>query len=96
MTQTNEADLIEVKVVYPSAHRPAVKEFAPTATIREVKTFALSEFGLSEETVGGNQVVFFLFHGDDKIQDLDQPLSAFVKPPHRKVEFRLAKETIAG
>lgn len=96
MTQDKMSDLIEVKVVYPSAHGPAVKEFAPTATLREVKAFALTEFGLREETVNGNQVVFFLFHDHDKLENLDQPLSSIVQPPDRKVNFRLAKETIAG
>lgn len=96
MTQDHSSDLIEVKVVYPSAHGPAVKEFPPTATLREVKAFALAEFGLREETVNGNQIVFFLFHGNDKLENLDQPLSSFVKPTDRKLNLRLAKETIAG
>jgi hypothetical protein len=87
---------VEVKVVYPSAHRPAEGEFAEETTIRQVKNFALNEFGLKEETVDGNQIVFFLFKDREKIDNLDQPLGAFVSRPHDKVTFRLAKEVIAG
>ncbi len=96
MTTGHETNLIEVKVVYPSAHGPAVKEFPPEATIREVKQFALDTFGLKEETVDGNQIVFFLFLDRTKIENLDQPLSAVVEKHNHKVTFRLAKEIIAG
>jgi hypothetical protein len=91
-----DRDNIEVKVVYPSAHGPAEKEFAPEATIRQVKDFALTEFGLKEETVDGNQIVFFLFKDRTKIENLDQTLDAVVDKPNNKVTFRLAKEVIAG
>lgn len=87
---------IEVKVIYPSAHGPAEKTFSPTATLREVKAFALDAFGLKEETVGGNQTVFFLFHDRTKLENLDAPLSDVFDKPNNKVTFRLAKEIIAG
>jgi hypothetical protein len=91
-----ETGLIEVKVVYPSAHKPAVKEFAPTATVRQVKAFALHEFGLAEESLpDGSTIVFFIYSGNTKLENLDQPISAFAHP-NDKVNFRLAKEVIAG
>lgn len=88
--------VIEVKIVYPSAHGPAVGSFAPETPIREIKTFSLKEFGLMEETMDANQIIFFLFHERTKIENLDQPLATFVIPPGHKAHFRLAKETIAG
>jgi hypothetical protein len=91
-----ETGLIDVKVVYPSAHRPAVKEFAPETTVRQVKDFALTEFGLTEETLpDGNKIVFFIYFGNTKLENLDQAISSFEHPNH-KVDFRLAKEVIAG
>jgi hypothetical protein len=97
MTMDNKANgLIEVKVVYPSAHGPAVGSFAPETQIREIKTFSLNEFGLREETMDGNQIIFFLFNERTKIENLNQPLATFVLPPGDKAHFRLAKETIAG
>ncbi|MGH7146422.1 MAG: hypothetical protein ACREIJ_00765 [Nitrospiraceae bacterium] len=87
---------IEVKVVYPSAHQPAVGSFTPETLIRQIKQFALSEFGLQEQPVDGNQIVFFLFHERTKIENLDQPLSTFVQHGQHKVQFRLVKEVIAG
>lgn len=96
MTHKDVAKQIEVKIVYPSAHKPAEGEFSPTATLREIKKFALNAFMLNEGTVDGNQIVFFLFHHHTKIESLDQPLSTFLEPSHHKIQFRLVKETIAG
>jgi hypothetical protein len=91
-----ETGLIDVKVVYPSAHGPAVKEFAPDATVRQVKDFALHEFGLKEEPLpDGTQIVFFMYFEKTKLENLDQAISNFDHPNH-KVNFRLAKEVIAG
>ena len=90
------AGLIEVKVVYPSAHGPAVKELLPSTTLHEVKDFALNEFGLAEETLpDGNKIVFFIYFASTRLENLDQPISAFAHP-NDKVTFRLAKEVIAG
>ncbi len=69
---------VEVKVVYPSAHAPAEKEFPRSATLREVKQFALDAFGLKEGNVDGQQVVFFLYFHHTKLENLDQRLIAIV------------------
>ena len=92
----NEHEEIDVKVVYPSAHKPAEGKFSPTATLRQVKDFALAAFGLKEGTVDGNQVVFFLFHDRTKLENLDQPLSAIVEKNQKNFTLRLAKEIVAG
>ncbi len=92
----NEHEEIDVKVVYPSAHKPAEGKFSPTATLRQVKDFALAAFGLKEGTVDGNQVVFFLFHDRTKLENLDQPLSAIVEKNQKNFPLRLAKEIVAG
>ena len=73
-----------------------MKEFAPDRTVRQVKAFALDEFGVKEETLpDGNQIVFFMYFEKTKLENLDQPISAFAHP-NDKVNFRLAKEVIAG
>lgn len=88
--------LVEVKVVYPSAHKPAVKEFAPETTVRQVKDFALREFDLAEETLpDGSKIAFFMYFGNTKVENLEQSISGFAHP-NDKVNFRLAKEVIAG
>jgi hypothetical protein len=94
-TETHTKE-IAVKVVYPSAHHPAEKEFSPSATLREVKQFALDTFGLKEGNVDGQQVVYFLYLHHSKIENLDQRLSAILPPHEHEVTFRLAKEVIAG
>jgi hypothetical protein len=86
---------IGVKVVYPSGHHPAEKDFPPETLLQEVKQFAVTFFGLQEGPDGQNQIVFFLYHKDDKIENLGQPLSA-IADGHKNVNFRLAKEVIAG
>ena len=93
---TQAKTTIEVKIVYPSAHAPAEKEFPPSATLREVKQFALDTFGLKEGNVDGQQVVFFLYFHHTKLENLDQPLSAIVPEHEHEATFRLAKEVIAG
>ncbi len=96
MKNEHENGEIDVKVVYPSAHKPAEGEFAPATPLRQVKVFALDAFGLKEGTVDGNQVVFFLFHDRTKLENLDQPLSTLVEEHQHNVTLRLAKEVIAG
>lgn len=96
MAHGNVATQIEVKIVYPSAHRPVEGDFSLDATIRQVKQLALDAFGLTEGTVDGNQIVVFLVHKHVKIENLDQPLSGFIEPHQHKVQFQLVKEIIAG
>ena len=92
----NESDQIDVKVTYPSAHGPAERTFVPTATVGDVKSFALAEFGLQEQTVDGNQIVFFLYFQNDRLDDLTRQLGTFPSHPNNRLHFRLAKEIIAG
>jgi hypothetical protein len=87
---------IEVKVTYPSAHGPAERSFPPTSTVGDVKAFALAEFGLTEGTVDGNQIVFFLYFREDRQDDLARQLQSFPDHPNNKLHFRLSKEIIAG
>lgn len=96
MAQGNVVSKIEVKIVYPSAHKPAEGEFSPDTTLRKIKQFALDAFGLNEGTVDGNQIVFFLIHQQTKIENLDQPLGTFLSPHDHKLQFRLVKEIVAG
>lgn len=96
MRQGNVALQIEVKIVYPSAHKPAEGEFSSDTTLRTIKQFALNAFTLNEGTVDGNQMVFFLIHQQTKIENLDQPLSSFLNPHEHKLQFRLVKEIVAG
>ena len=93
---TQAKTTIEVKIIYPSAHAPAEKDFPPSATLRQVKQFALDTFGLKEGNIDGQQIVFFLYFHHSKLENLDQPLSAIVPEHEDEATFRLAKEVIAG
>lgn len=97
MTTETHTRTIEVKITYPSAHHPAEGRFSPETTVGQIKKFALDEFHLKEETVDGNQIVFFLFHGKEKLENMNEEISTLLKNPHQDdLEFRLAKEVIAG
>ncbi len=90
---------VEVRVIYPSARKPAERDFALAVAVREVKLFALREFGLMEGPDPGNsanQVVFFLYHDRTKIENLDQPLSTFREGNEEEMTFRLVREVIVG
>ena len=64
--------------------------------MRQVKDFALHEFELVEETLpDGSKIAFFMYFGNTKLENLDQAISTFAHP-NDKVNFRLAKEVIAG
>jgi hypothetical protein len=94
---TMKSQLIKVNIKYPSAHEPFKHEYPPATPVSTPKADALTAFGLREETLpDGSQVLFFLFHGNTKIQDLTQLLSTFAPNTNATVEFRLAREIIAG
>ena len=96
MTETH-TKTIDVKVTYPSAHNPAEGKFSSETTVGQIKAFALTEFNLKEETVDGNQIVFLLFHGKEKLENMNEEIGTLLKNPHQDdLEFRLAKEVIAG
>jgi hypothetical protein len=88
---------MKVIVNYPSALQPFKNDYPPSTAVSVVKADALAAFGLKEEQLPGNQqVVFFLFHGKQRIEDFNQPISAFAPNEHATAEFRLAREVIAG
>lgn len=92
-------ETVNVKVIYPSAKKPAEGEFPLQAPVREVKEFAMKEFGLTEgpdPDNSANQIVYFLFHDRTKIENLEQPLSALRHGDHREMTFRLVREVIVG
>jgi hypothetical protein len=72
-----------------------VKEFALETTVRQVKDFALNEFGIKEETLpDGRKIIFWMYFEKTKLVNLDQPIGSF--EPIHNVNFRLAMEVIAG
>ncbi|MCR4403005.1 MAG: hypothetical protein NUW12_09555 [Firmicutes bacterium] len=95
----NSDGTVNVRVIYPSARKPAEREFSLRTPVCQVKAFALGEFGITEGADSqnpANQVVFFLFHGRTKVEDLNQPLSAFHKGNQQEMVFRLIREVIVG
>jgi hypothetical protein len=94
-----DTNAVGVKIVYPSARKPAEKTFALTETVGSVKQFAMEAFGLkdgSDPENGGNQVVYFLHHDREKIDALGRTLAEFRNGEQQEMLFRLVREVIVG
>lgn len=90
---------LRVRIVYPSAHRPAEGDFTVQTTVGEVKQFALNTFGVKEGSDPenpANQVVFFLFHERAKLKNLGQPIGELRNGNQQQIVFRLIREVIVG
>lgn len=97
MAQATET--IHIRVIYPSARKPAEGDFSPSAPVREVKALAMSAFGLTEgpdPENTANQIVYFLHHDRSKVENLDQPISALRQGNQQEMTFRLVREVIVG
>jgi hypothetical protein len=87
---------VEVAVTYAGAEGPFKQAYAADAQLQQVKADVLAAFGLAETTdEAGNQTLYVLYRGGDKITDLSQTVGDFAD--HRKhLQLRLVREVIAG
>jgi hypothetical protein len=86
----------EVVVSYAGGrHGPWKHEYPGTTALSVVRSDALTHFGVADIAEGGNQVVFRLYHGGDRIDDLNQTVGD-VGPGHGALALRLVREVIAG
>lgn len=66
---------INVTVTYPAAGKPFQdKNAAPDETLGSLKARVLAYFKLKEGEEGGNQVVYVLFQGKERLEDLSVTL----------------------
>jgi hypothetical protein len=61
---------LHVTVTYPAAGKPFQdKDVSPTETLAWLKARVLEFFRLTEGEEGGNQVLYVLFKGKDRLED---------------------------
>ncbi|HYT81131.1 MAG TPA: hypothetical protein VEQ37_18125 [Actinomycetota bacterium] len=87
---------VEVGVTYAGAEGPFKRAYAAEVQVQQVKADVLEAFGLAETIdEAGNQTLYFLYRGGDKITDLSQTVGDLAD--HRKhLQLRLVREVIAG
>jgi hypothetical protein len=86
----------EVIVNYAGArHGPWKKRYGEATLLSIVRTEAMSHFGVADSTDGGNQVVFRLYHGGDRLDNLDTMVGE-IGHGEGVLALRLIREVIAG
>lgn len=86
----------EVVVAYAGGrHGPWKHEYSRSTALSVVRSEAMAHFGVADTTEGGNQVAFRLYHGGDRIDDLNQTVGE-IGPGHGALAIRLIREVIAG
>lgn len=87
---------IDVGVTYAGAEKPFKKEYDPDVTLMTLKSAVMEAFGLAESTdAQGNQTVYRLYRGGDRLDDLGQTLDQASKNEHH-LQLRLVREVVAG
>lgn len=89
-------DQIEVTVSYVAAkHDYEDKHVDPQATLLEVKQAAMKKFKVEEAQTGNEQVFFWLYLGDTKLEDQSRTIGA-ISAGASSVEFMLVQQIIYG
>lgn len=86
----------QVNVSYAGGRQgPWKHEYPDATTLSVVRSDAMTHFGVADTTEGGNQVVFRLYHGGDRQDDLTGTVGDL---GHDKgtLALRLVREVIAG
>lgn len=90
----SEKDLVNVTVSYVRAHEPVNRKFAPTATLHEVKFWAVSAFHLA--TSETQPWVLIDAHTDQAITPTQEAESLAHRGYHHEAQFRLSVEHLTG
>ncbi len=69
--------------------------YPETTTLSVVRSDAMTHFGVADSADGGNQVVFRLYHGGDRLDDLNQIVGQ-IGHGEGALAMRLVREVIAG
>jgi hypothetical protein len=86
----------KVVVTFAGGRRgPWQNEYQPTSPLSAVRSDAMAHFAVADSAEGGNQVIFRLFHGGERLDDLDQTVGA-IGEGHGALALRLVREVIAG
>jgi len=86
---------IDVHVTYAGAEGPFKRAYGMDVQLRQVKADVLTAFGLGETIdQAGNQNLYFLYRGGDKVTDAQTVGDLADKRNH--LQLRLVREVIAG
>ena len=87
---------IEVTVRYPAVTHPFVDPKAdPADSLGHLKARVLLAFGLEETHGPGGSTLYFLYHGDQKLENLNQTL-AEIAGSHHELKLKLVQQIVQG
>lgn len=90
MAEATHRTAIEVTVTFPLADKPFHREFGPTATVGEVRSAAMEEFGAVEDP----QYSYYLTYKGQRVED-GRTLRDLDEHAHG-LKLTLVKELIQG
>lgn len=88
--------VVEVMAHLASAGVPFSKEYPGETTLGAVKVDILNFFKVKEEVVGGNQILYVLHNGSDKLTDLSVAVGSVVEHRNCKLQIRVVKDIVFG
>ena len=89
-------DWVDVTVTYVAAkHDYEDKHVERTSTVLQVKQEAMAKFKVEESKTANEQVFFWLYLGDTKLEDQNRTIGDIVQGAD-KIEFMLVQQIIYG
>ena len=89
-------DWLDVIVTYAAAKHPYEDKHAErTTTLQQLKTAVMDKFKVQESNTGNEQVLFWLYLGSEKLEDLSRTLGALANGVD-KLELMLVQQIIYG
>lgn len=87
---------LNVTVTYPAAGKPFHdKDAAPNETLASLKARVLVKFGLKEGEEDGNQVIYVLFKGKERLENLSVTLQVLAGDAHT-LALKLSQQIVQG
>jgi hypothetical protein len=90
MSQKPQQQQIQVTVTFPIAKKPYHEDFDGSATVAQVRSAAMADFGAQEEP----STVYYLSHNGDRLPD-DRTLRE-IHDHANGLKLRLVKELVQG
>ncbi|MBI3894357.1 MAG: hypothetical protein HY313_00350 [Acidobacteria bacterium] len=89
-------DLINVQVRYPAAPRPFIDPKAQAAeTLGQLKSRVLAAFEVAETQGPEQQVLFFFYHENERLDDLTRTLGQ-IAGEDRVLKLKLVQQIVQG
>lgn len=87
---------IEISIRFPAAPKPFIDPHAsPTETIGQLKVRVFSAFGVEETSGPDGQTLYFLYFGDDRLDDPSRTLGQIAGEKH-KLKLKLVQQLVQG